>query len=152
MDELMTFSSSDILLCQFFCSGFVNGPKLTGVWWGAGVDDWAALNWVWHQKQQDTTRADFMGSDPGPSRLRQCMRLQWECSCLQFLMKAMSVYVNDGQLLRRMSGFPLCQNFHWRNWDLCLFKEQYLNACGFHHRVFWLGGTHKDPWAQLLSE
>lgn len=31
-------------LRQFFYPGFVNGPKFTGVWWGAGVDEWAALN------------------------------------------------------------------------------------------------------------
>lgn len=42
--------------------------------------------------------------------------------------------------------FPLCQNFHSRNWDLCLFKEQYLSACGFHHRIFWLG---RDPEGSL---
>lgn len=87
---------------RFFYPGFVNGPKFTGVWWGAGVDEWAALNWVWHQKQQDTS-TDLLGSDPGPSQLRWCMRLQWECSCSQFLMKAMSVQVTDGQLLRPVS-------------------------------------------------
>lgn len=56
-------------LHQFFCPAFVNWPKFTGVWWGAGVDEWAALNWVWHQKQQDTASADLMGLDPGPFQL-----------------------------------------------------------------------------------